>query len=97
DGLIALTGGATGPLDLAIAAGQADLAAARCARLHDIFGDRLYVELQRHGLADERRAEAALVELAYARGLPLVAANEPYFARREDYEAHDALICIAEG
>jgi len=96
-GLIALTGGAAGPLDLAIAAGQADLAAARCARLHDIFGDRLYVELQRHGLAAERRAEPALVELAYARGLPLVAANEPYFARREDYEAHDALICISEG
>src|SRR5262249_34245048 len=45
----------------------------------------------------ERAAEAALVELAYARGIPLVAANEPLFARRDDYEAHDALICIAEG
>src|SRR5262249_45975261 len=39
----------------------------------------------------------ALIELAYARGIPLVATNEPLFARREDYEAHDALICIAEG
>ncbi len=45
-----------------------------------LFGDRLYVELQRHGTAEERAAEAALVELAYARGLPLVAANEPLFA-----------------
>src|SRR5262249_9804810 len=35
--------------------------------------------------------------LAYARGIPLVATNEPLFARQEDYEAHDALICIAEG
>ncbi|HXW23655.1 MAG TPA: DNA polymerase III subunit alpha, partial [Xanthobacteraceae bacterium] len=95
-GLIALTGGPAGPLDLAIAAGQGELAAARCARLLALFGDRLYVELQRHGAA-ERRAEPALIALAYANGIPLVAANEPYFARREDYEAHDALICIAEG
>ena len=43
------------------------------------------------------RPRRALVELAYARGVPLVATNEPFFATREDYEAHDALICIAEG
>jgi DNA polymerase-3 subunit alpha len=94
-GLIALTGGPSGPLDGAIAAGQGELAAARCARLRELFGDRLYVELQRHGA--DRRAEPVLIELAYAKGIPLVAANEPYFARREDHEAHDALICIAEG
>ena len=62
-----------------------------------MFGDRLYVELQRHGTAAERAVEPALIELAYAGGIPLVAANEPFFARRDDYEAHDALICIAEG
>ena len=95
-GLIALTGGPNGPLDAAVADGQGELAAARCARLMDLFGDRLYVELQRHGRA-ERRTEPVLIELAYAKGIPLVATNEPYFARREDYEAHDALICIAEG
>src|SRR2546423_3043792 len=49
DGLIALTGGPGGPLDLALMAGQAELAAARCARLTALFGDRLYLELQRHG------------------------------------------------
>jgi DNA polymerase III subunit alpha len=96
DGLIALTGGPGGPLDAAIAAGQSHLANGRCETLARLFGDRLYIELQRHGNA-ERIAEAALVELAYARGIPLVAANEPLFAKREDYEAHDALICIAEG
>jgi DNA polymerase-3 subunit alpha len=96
-GLIALTGGPGGPLDAAIAAGQSELAAARCVALQRLFGDRLYLELQRHGSAAERAAEPQLLELAYAHGIPLVAANEPYFARREDYEAHDALICIAEG
>jgi DNA polymerase-3 subunit alpha len=96
-GLIALTGGPGGPLDAAIAAGQCELAAVRCAALQHWFGDRLYIELQRHGVATERATEAALIDLAYSRGIPLAAANEPFFARREDYEAHDALTCIAEG
>ena len=97
DGLIALTGGPGGPLDRAIAAGQPPLAAARGEALTRLFGDRLYVELQRHGGADERAVERALIDFAYARGLPLVAANEALFATADDYEAHDALICIAEG
>jgi DNA polymerase-3 subunit alpha len=97
DGLIALTGGPGGPLDGAIADGNDSLASARCEALATLFGDRLYIELQRHNLDSERNAEAVLVELAYAKGIPLVATNEPYFATREDYEAHDALISIAEG
>jgi len=97
DGLIALTGGPGGPLDAAIVAGQGALAAARCEMLQRLFGDRLYVELQRHGMAAERLAEPALIEIAYARGIPIVATNEPFFGQTEDYEAHDALICIAEG
>jgi DNA polymerase-3 subunit alpha len=97
EGLIVLTGGPGGPLDRAIAAGQPPLAAARGEALAGLFGDRLYVELQRHGAAEERAVERALVDFAYAKGLPLVAANEPLFATAEDYEAHDALICIAAG
>src|ERR1700676_1399673 len=95
--LIALTGGPDGPISLAIAADQAALAASRCDRLARLFGDRLYVELQRHGIEKERRIEAGLIDLAYARGFPLVATNEPYFATSDDYEAHDALLCIAGG
>jgi len=95
DGLIALTGGPGGPLDMAIVAGQGVLAQARCDTLVRLFGEQLYIELQRHG--DDRPAEAALLEMAYARGIPIVATNEPFFAKREDHEAHDALICIAEG
>jgi DNA polymerase III subunit alpha len=96
-GLIALSGGPNGPLDLAIAGGQQALAAARCETLQQLFGDRLYVELQRHGTASERGIERALIELAYAKGVPLVGTNEPFFAKPDDYEAHDALLCIAEG
>jgi DNA polymerase III subunit alpha len=96
-GLIALSGGPDGPLDLAIAGGQQALAAARCEALQQRFGDRLYIELQRHGTASEHIVEPALIELAYAKGAPLVATNEPFFAKPDDYEAHDALLCIADG
>jgi DNA polymerase-3 subunit alpha len=97
DGLIALTGGPGGPLDLALMQGQTDQATARCGQLLRLFDDRLYVELQRHGRASERTTEPGLLDLAYAKGIPVVATNEPFFATADDYEAHDALICIAEG
>jgi DNA polymerase-3 subunit alpha len=96
-GLILLTGGPQGPLDCAIAEGRQDLAAARLLRLLEAFGDRLYIELQRHGLDTERAAEPRLIALAYEHGVPLVATNQCYFATVADYEAHDALLAIAEG
>jgi DNA polymerase III subunit alpha len=96
-GLIALTGGPDGPLDRAFASGHAELARKRLDCLKQIHGDKLYVELQRHGLESEKLVEPALIELAFGAGLPLVATNEPYFGARDDYEAHDALLCIAEG
>src|SRR5437763_191937 len=97
DDLIALTGGPDGPISLALSADQAALASLRCDRLATLFGDRVYIELQRHGIEKERRVEAGLIALAYAKGLPLVATNEPYFATADDYDAHDALLCIAGG
>ncbi|WP_417680048.1 DNA polymerase III subunit alpha [Roseibium sp.] len=96
-GLILLTGGSLGPIGKMITSGQKDLARARLVRLAEAFEGRCYVELQRHGTEEERRTEPAFIDLAYELGLPLVATNEAFFPKREDYEAHDALICIAEG
>ncbi|ACI93074.1 DNA polymerase III subunit alpha [Afipia carboxidovorans OM5] len=96
-GLIALTGGPEGPISQALMAEHPELALQRVEKLADLFGDRLYLELQRHGLDSERRIESALIDIAYGKGLPLVATNEPYFATVEDYESHDALLCIAGG
>jgi DNA polymerase III subunit alpha len=96
-GLICLTGGPAGPVNEALVQGQTLLARERLAKLQLLFGDRLYVELQRHNLEIEIRAEPGLIDLAYELAIPLVATNEAYFAKPDDFAAHDALICIAEG
>src|SRR4029077_15012712 len=77
DGLIALSGGPGGPLDVATAGGQNALAVPRWKYLHLPFGARLYIELQRHGMASERAVETVLIALGYGRGIALVATNEP--------------------
>ena len=97
EGLILLTGDAGGPIGRPLNEGQIDAAAAMLARLAEMFPDRLYVELMRHGLTTEDRVEAALVDLAYAQNLPLAATNNVYFAAPELHEAHDVLMCIADG
>ena len=102
-GLICLTGGPNGPFGALLHAGQAPRAAALLDRFAAAFGDRLYIELQRHPRDDASASESSraterwFVEEAYRRDLPLVATNDVYFPRPEMYEAHDALICIAEG
>jgi len=97
EGLICLTGGHDGLLNRLVCAGRTGPADDLLARLETAFGDRLYLELQRHGRADDVIAEDYLIDRAYARGLPLVATNEPYFVSADKYAAHDALLCIAEG
>ena len=97
EGLIALTGGPDGPIDRALSDGQLALAEARLTELKRVFRDRLYVEVQRHGLKGETEVEPQLLALACRLELPLVATNEAYFAAPDDYEAHDALLCIAGG
>ncbi|MBI1329469.1 MAG: DNA polymerase III subunit alpha [Alphaproteobacteria bacterium] len=96
EGLIALTGGPGGPLNRLAAEGQREAASAMLDRLAQIFPDRLYVELQRHGMPEERAAEDLLIDLAYEKKLPLVATNDVHFASADMYEAHDALLCIAD-
>ena len=95
DGLLLLTGGIDGPLSRALLAGEQELAESLVARFKAAFPGRCYIELQRHGLPEQEAVEERLVELAYAHDLPLVATNDAYFARAEQYEAHDALLCIA--
>ena len=95
DGLIALTAGAEGALARLIADGQQPKAVAYLDRLQALFAGRLYVELSRRGNAVEQSAEATLIDLAFARDLPLVATNPAAYSDPSFHAAHDAMLCIA--
>ena len=97
EGLICLTGGPDGLINQLLESNQTEVAKNKISILNSVFGDNLYIELQRYGDASEDEVEAQLVDFAYAMELPLVATNQAYFASEDDYRAHDALICIAEG
>ena len=97
EGLILLSGGPDGPVDHLFAAGKVEQGRAALAEMRRVFEDRFYVELQRHGLAGEAAAEGELVAFAYDCDVPLVATNDVYFSKPAMYEAHDALLCIADG
>jgi DNA polymerase-3 subunit alpha len=96
DGLIALTAGGEGALARLYAEEQLEAAALVADRLQALFPGRLYIELSRRGDAVEQQAEAGLIDLAYARGLPLVATNPARFADAHFHAAHDAMLCIAQ-
>jgi DNA polymerase III subunit alpha len=97
EGLLALTGGPSGPIGRLLADGQKAAAAAMLMKLAGLFPGRLYVELMRHGMAIEERIEGDLIDLAYTHDLPLVATNDAFFPDPSYEAAHDVLLCIAEG
>ncbi|MDB5382047.1 MAG: polymerase subunit alpha [Rhodospirillales bacterium] len=95
EGIFLLTGGTTGPLGRLLGEGRRDAAARLLAQFSEAFSGRVAVELHRHGLDIERLIEPGLLSLADAARLPIVAANDIYFAETKTHEAHDALLCIA--
>jgi DNA polymerase-3 subunit alpha len=96
-GLILLSGGPDGPVDPLFASGRTQAGRAALEAMQAAFGDRFYIELQRHGVPEEAAAEGALVAFAYEREVPLVATNDVYFADASMHRAHEALLCIADG
>ncbi len=96
-GLILLTGGAQGPLGRLVQEGRDGDAELLLGVLNEAFPGRLYVELMRHGLDVEAMTEPGMIRLAETFDLPLVATNEVFFLTPDMDEAHDSLICIAEG
>jgi DNA polymerase-3 subunit alpha len=96
EGVICLTGGPEGPLGRCLRDGQRAKAEALAARLAAIYPGRLYVELQRHG-QDGGAVERGTLEIAYAQDLPIVATNDVHFVKPTMFQAHDALLCIADG
>jgi DNA polymerase-3 subunit alpha len=98
EGIIATTGCLGGIVNQALLAGQDAVALEAAARLRDIFGpEHLFVELQDHGLEDQRRTNPRLVDIARKIGAPLLATNDSHYCRRTDAVAHDALLCVQTG
>ena len=93
-GLICLTGGGGGPVDRCFKEGHGPQACRRLEALKTAFGDRLYIELQRHAEFD-RAHESRMLSLAYEQGVPVVATNEAFFPTPDDFDAHDALMAVA--
>ncbi|RXR28292.1 DNA polymerase III subunit alpha [Sphingobium fluviale] len=96
DDLLCLTAGAEGALARLYAEDQPDAAQDYCTALEALFPGRLYIELCRRLDPVEGKAEPRLIDLAYARNLPLVATNPTCFAEPDFHEAHDAMLCIAQ-
>lgn len=97
EGLICLSGGLEGAIDQLIADRDDVRATSRLNTLGQMFGDRFYIEIQRHEHPAERFTERFLVSYAYEHDIALVATNEVFFPDQSDFEAHDALISIAQG
>ena len=96
-GLIALTGGIEGGVGRYLLKKDAARAREYLTRLQKSFEGRLYIEIMRHGLPAEQETEKGFIDLAYALDIPLVATNNAFFAKRQMYKSHDALLCVAEG
>jgi DNA polymerase-3 subunit alpha len=96
-GLILLTGGPAGPIGRLLLENKHEAAEQMLSDLAEAYAGRTYVEIMRHGLEQEAAIETGFLELADRLQLPIVATNEAFFATPDMYEAHDALLCIADG
>ena len=97
EGLIALSGAQAGAVGQALVQGDTARAHELALQLGSIFPHRFYIELQRAGRADDEAHVVAAVQLAARMKLPVVATHPVQFATEDDYEAHEARVCIAEG
>jgi len=97
EGLIALSGAESGALGQALLAGEDDRARELADRYRRVFGNRFYVEIQRGGLPQQEAHVWAAVRLAAQQGLAVVATHPVQFLEPQDFEAHEARVCVAEG
>ena len=96
-GIIALSGGRNGDVGRALLAGQGEQAKQRLQYWLDCFADRFYIELQRTGRENEEAYIAEAVELAIEFDVPVVATNDVRFLKADEFEAHEARVCIHDG
>ena len=97
-GLIALSGCLAGEIQQLLLAGLYQQAKDTALKLQDIFGkDNFYLEIQDHGIMEQKQVNPHLVKLSRETGIPLVATNDCHYVDRQDSDAHDILLCIQTG
>jgi DNA polymerase-3 subunit alpha len=96
-GLIALSACLSGEIPSLLLVGREKAAKGAAEAYARLFPGRFYLELHRHGLAEEAEVNAGLAEIGRALGLPLAAANDCHYLRKEDSSAHDLLLCLQQG
>lgn len=96
-GLIALSGGMHGDVGRALMAGQTDVASERLDRWKTLFGNRYYAEVTRLGRPGEETCLQAAIKLAADKSIPIVATNDIRFISADDFDAHEARVCIQQG
>lgn len=97
EGLIALSGCLSGLVAAPLLAGNIEKARDAAVTYRQIFGDRFYLEMMRHGMPEEEKINGLLVPLARELDIPIVATNDSHYVHREDAPAHDVLLCIGTG
>src|SRR5690606_22656859 len=97
EGIICLSACLGGEVNQKLLHGSWEDAVAAAKRYKDIFGDRFYLELQDHGILEQKRASQMMIELAEQLDIPLVATNDVHYVKEQDAEVQDVLICIGTG
>ena len=98
EGLIGLSACIAGEVPAAILRGDIDRAEALASEYKEIFGaENFFIELQDHGMPEEKQANQQLVKIAQKLGLGLVATNDAHYINKQDAECHDVLLCIQTG
>jgi len=98
EGLIALSACLGGEIPSLLLNNDYDSAKRKALELQDIFGkDNFYLELQDHGIIDQKKVNSELIKISRETGIPLVATNDVHYISRDDGPVHDALLCIQTG
>ncbi len=97
DGLIALSGCMSGLVAAPLLSGDYATALRNAKTYVDIFGDRFYIEVMRHGMPEQDEINGGLVRIAGELGVPIVATNDAHYLEQKDAGAHDVLLCIGTG
>ena len=97
-GLIALSACLAGEIPRRLRNGEYDNAKTYALEMAELFGpDRFYLELQDHGIRDQKLVNQSILKIHQETGIPMVCTNDAHYLRKEDAEAHDILLCIQTG